>query len=352
MKLLLITFSDNADHQDTLFGMYEQLCRRDETDAYLMAIRNPKVDVDRSDKTWFVDCPERPGICKKTFHLSYLLSLIHRIRKESFDVIYFESLHVWNLPIMLLAGKKTRTYQVVHEVIPHEGDSQVNLVDLMNKAVVKLADIIVLRNKKYMHDMLERYKIGAERVKYLELWRRYPAFTEPVYSGRALFFGRINPYKGADNLLKIVKLCPEIHFDVVGRVDLQTEALVEALGKENNVELNLGYVSDTQMREAFTGADWIVVPYKSASQSGIIIDAYKYARPVIAFDVGAIAEQVRDEKSGYLVAPGDIDGFAEKLREAMALDQRDYREMCRQAYEYGSEKYSSTGAIQRFLEIF
>jgi len=178
--------------------------------------------------------------------------------------------------------------------------------------------------------------------------------TQRIRPSARHHFHRHTAFKNSKRLsgIKIVKLCPEIHFDVVGRVDLQTEALVEALGKENNVELNLGYVSDTQMREAFTGADWIVVPYKSASQSGIIIDAYKYARPVIAFDVGAIAEQVRDEKSGYLVAPGDIDGFAEKLREAMALDQRDYREMCRQAYEYGSEKYSSTGAIQRFLEIF
>lgn len=47
--------------------------------------------------------------------------------------------HTWNLPIMMMAGK-TKTYQVIHEVIPHEGDSQVKMVDLMNKAVVKYAD--------------------------------------------------------------------------------------------------------------------------------------------------------------------------------------------------------------------
>ena len=34
----------------------------------------------------------------KTFNLPLLLSIIHRIHKERFDAIYFESLHTWNLP--------------------------------------------------------------------------------------------------------------------------------------------------------------------------------------------------------------------------------------------------------------
>ena len=191
-KVLLVTFSDNADHQDTLFGMYEEMRKRKDWDAYLLCIKTPKVGVQQSDHTWLVDCPERPGVTKKTFNLPLLFSIIHRIRKEHFDAIYFESLHTWNLPIMMMAGK-AKTYQVIHEVIPHEGDSQVKMVDLMNKSVVKLSDTIVLRNKTFIRDLIDRYGISAGRVKYLELWRRYPVYTEPVHSGRVLFFGRINP---------------------------------------------------------------------------------------------------------------------------------------------------------------
>lgn len=217
-KVLLVTFSDNADHQDTLFGMYEEMRKQSDWDAYLLCIKTPKVELKQSDHTWLVDCPERPGVTKKTFNLPLLFSIIHRIRREHFDAVYFESLHTWNLPIMMMSGK-AKTYQVIHEVIPHEGDSQVKMVDLMNKAVVKFADTIVLRNKTYIQDLIDRYGIGAERVKYLELWRRYPSYTKPVHNGRALFFGRINPYKGADNLVEIVRLCPDIQFDVIGRVD-------------------------------------------------------------------------------------------------------------------------------------
>ena len=55
-------------------------------------------ELQQSDHTWLVDCPERPGVTKKTFNLPLLLSIIHRIHKERFDAIYFESLHTWNLP--------------------------------------------------------------------------------------------------------------------------------------------------------------------------------------------------------------------------------------------------------------
>lgn len=349
-KVLLVTFSDNADHQDTLFGMYEEIRKQSSWEVYLLCIKTPKVELQQSDHTWLVDCPERPGVTKKTFNLPLLLSIIHRIRREHFDAIYFESLHTWNLPIMMMSGK-AKTYQVIHEVIPHEGDSQVKMVDLMNKAVVKFADTIVLRNKTYIQDMIDRYEISRERVKYLELWRRYPSYTTPVYNGRALFFGRINPYKGADNLLEIVRLCPDIQFDVIGRVDPQMQEVVNQLAKEKNVKLNNDYVTDAEMRAAFINCDWAIVPYNSASQSGIIIDAYKYSRPVIAFEVGAIPEQVDDGKSGYLVKAGDNQKFAAKLKEAMHLSTEQYDAMSRDAYQYGSKKYATSGAVERFVEL-
>ena len=349
-KVLLVTFSDNADHQDTLFGMYEEMRKQSEWDTYLLCIKTPKVELQQSDHTWLVDCPERPGVTKKSFNLSLLLSIIHRVRREHFDAIYFESLHTWNLPIMMMPGK-AKTYQVIHEVIPHEGDSQVKMVDLMNKVVVKFADTIVLRNKTYIQDMIDCYGIGADRVKYLELWRRYPAYTTPVHSGRVLFFGRINPYKGADNLLEIVRLCPDIQFDVVGRVDSQMQGIVDQLAKEKNVKLNNNYVTDAEMREAFANCDWVIVPYNSASQSGIIIDAYKYSRPVIAFAVGAIPEQVDDEKSGYIVEAGDNEKFADKLRETMKLSNVEYDSMSQYAYRYGCKKYATSGAVERFVKL-
>ena len=348
MKLLLVTFSDNADHQDTLFGMYEELRKDKDFDTYLLAIKTPKVSLKRSSHTWLVDCPKRPGITKGTFNLPLLHAIVKHVKDTHFDAIWFESLHVWNLPIMKAVEGKTHIYHVIHEVIPHEGDRQVRQVDLFNKVLVKLSDTIVLRNEKYIPAMVKRYGISPDRVKYMELWRRYPEYTEPKHTGKVLFFGRINPYKGADNLLKIVRLCPDVSFDVVGRVDPEMEETVMELSREKNVRLQTGYVSDDEMKNAFINADWAIVPYNSASQSGIIIDAYKYSRPVIAFNVGAIAEQVEDGESGYLVKAGDIDGFAEKVNEVSHMSTEAYDFISKCAYNIGCRKYAVQGKVEEF----
>ena len=348
-KILLVTFSENADHQDTLFGMYEQLAP--EYDVTLLTVKHPKVPLERSARTWLMDCPPRPGVCAKTFDLLQLARIVRRVRRERFDAVYFESLHVWNLPIMLAVKRHAHTYQVVHEVIPHEGDTQEKGVDFMNRVVCRLADTVVLRNRKYQSAMSERYGIAPERVKVLELWRRYPAFSEPVCSGKILFFGRINPYKGAYALKEIAQTCPELHFEVIGRVDAQMRHAAEALRSLPNVRLTDSYVSDDAMREAFQSCDWVILPYASASQSGVIIDAYKYARPVIAFDVGAVGEQVDDGRSGFLVPAGDTAQFAETLRAAASMPESDYRAMCGYAYRYGTEKYAASGAAARFLDL-
>lgn len=353
MKVLLVTFSDNADHQDITFGMFESLYKEDraDCDVWVMGIDTPKVGIMDTPHTHLVDCPKRPGIEKKTFDLKELHRIIRWIKKEQFDAIFFETLHVWNLPIMMRCGKKTRVFQMIHDLIPHEGDKQSKSVHIMNKAVCRLADYIVLPNKKYLSKVTEIYGVGPDRVCFIDMWRRFPEYVQPRYSKRVLFFGRLNPYKGIDNLLDIVRMCPDIEFDVVGRVDPQVQDLVDELKKMPNVSMKNGYVSDEEMADAFIQADWVILPYNSATQSGVVIDGYRYGRPCIAFDVGAITEQIEDGVSGYLIEPGNNEAFAAKVKEAIDMDRETYSRMSGSAYAFGVEKYAAEGAVNRFLEL-
>lgn len=352
-KVLLVTFSDNADHQDITFGMFESMytADRDSCDIWVMGINSPKVSVMDTPHTHLVDCPKRPGIEKKTFDVSELRRIIKWINAGHFDVIFFETLHVWNLAIMLCCHRNTIICQMIHDLIPHQGDRQAKSVHLMNKAVCKLADRIILCNQKYIAKVTEIYGVPQERVRFVDMWRRFPEYTEPSYSKHALFFGRMNPYKGVDNLLDIAKQCPEVQFDVVGRVDSQVQEQVDALKKLPNVTMNNGYVTDEEMTAAFTKADWIVLPYNSATQSGVVIDGYRYGRPSIAFGVGAIAEQIEDGLSGYLIPAADKTAFVETLKNAVKMSRDEYRNISLASYEYGRKKYSADGAIERFLQV-
>jgi len=348
-KILLVTFSTISDHQDKVVVMYEEL--KDKHNVYTMVSIDLQVPLEKSYRTWLVKCPKRPGICKGTFNLFELLSIIRRVRKERFDVLFFETLHIWNLPLLLLVGKKTKTIQMIHDVIPHEGDRGAKLVDLMNRVVCILSDEIAICNKKYIKSLCERYSVAEEKVKNINLWERFPNYAKPKRTRNALFFGRLNPYKGADNLLEIVKRCPEIQFDIVGKPDPQVLKTIEELKRQKNVHIDSQYITDDSIPNVFGNADWIILPYNSATQSGVVVESYKNSRPVISFNVGALSEQIEDGVSGYLVKPKDISMFVDVLRNAMLLKDDDYFRFCENAYYYGASKYSASKLATEFLDL-
>ena len=53
-----------------------------------------------------------------------------------------------------------------------------------------------------------------------------------------------------------------------------------------------------------------MLPYVSATQSGIVQIAYNYDRPVVTTNVGGLPEVVHDGRTGYLVPPGDPGALA------------------------------------------
>ena len=60
-------------------------------------------------------------------------------------------------------------------------------------------------------------------------------------------------------------------------------------------------------------ADLLVLPYVSATQSGIVQVAYAYDRPVVSTNVGGLPEVVREGETGFLVPPSDPEALAEAV---------------------------------------
>ena len=60
-------------------------------------------------------------------------------------------------------------------------------------------------------------------------------------------------------------------------------------------------------------SDVLILPYKSASQSGIISKAWKYNLPIIANNVGGFSECIINGKSGYIIENNSITSLEEKV---------------------------------------
>ena len=123
-----------------------------------------------------------------------------------------------------------------------------------------------------------------------------------------LFFGLIRPYKGLMKLLEAFPLIKQERKDVtlliVGECygDIKEyENKIKTLGIENNVKLINKFVANEDIEPYFVVSDVVVLPYESASQSGIVMTSYAFGRPVIATDVGGIKEQILQDKTGVVI---------------------------------------------------
>lgn len=350
MKVLFVTFSDNADHQDIVASMYEAM--KGKCNTLAMLTKDPKVPLKQDQNIRLVKCPKRPGIAKGTFNPIDFIRIYRWISRNRFDIVYFESLHLWNVFLLTLLKKGVKTYQMVFDVVPHEGERSSKFVALMNRVVGKLADVVVLADSQHKQMMADMYNIPISKITSIDMARRFPDFMPSRATGQFLFFGRINPYKGAVNLLEIAKRRPNYSFQVFGPVSEEERGIVEQLQGQPNIQVHPGYITGEAMRDAFINADWVLLPYQSATISGVVIDAYRYSRPVIAFAVGAIREQVAEGESGFLVEAGNIDGFCEAMDKVALFTSEQHEKMCREAYEFGSRKYGVANAGIRVSKLF
>jgi len=134
-----------------------------------------------------------------------------------------------------------------------------------------------------------------------------------------LFFGLIRPYKGLKYLILamagIVKSIDCVLL-VVGEFYEPKEqylSLIKQLGLEEHIVIRDEYVKNEAVSLYFSSADVVVLPYVTATQSGIVQIAFGLNKPVITTNVGGLPEAVEDGKTGFLVDPESPEKLAEAI---------------------------------------
>lgn len=151
-----------------------------------------------------------------------------------------------------------------------------------------------------------------------------PDFT-PRTGNRILFVGRVTGEKQIDVLLKAVTLLPaslDVKLDIVGGGDQlkNLQAMAENLGIADRVTF-LGYVSDEELRAAYTRATVFAMPSVAELQSIATMEAMASALPVVAADAMALPHLVHEGQNGHLFRPGDERDLAAKLESVLTLPQ-------------------------------
>jgi len=204
-----------------------------------------------------------------------------------------------------------------HNIFPHESTPADRL---LLKFAFKSADRFIThsnRDRELLATLADERKISVACLPALDEFRTR---RESARCGRRLlFFGKVRKYKGLDVLLEAMpKALSEISCELViagefyDSLDKYSRAIRE-LGIERNVRIVNRYIANEEVPDFFEQADVLVLPYVSASQSGVARIAFSNALPVIASYAGGLSETVIENVNGLIFPARDSNALADRI---------------------------------------
>jgi len=234
------------------------------------------------------------------------------------------------------------------------GDAALRVLRLARDAELRAA-AHVFTPSSYLRDLAVRWGVHAERVSVLpnpspplpsfppreELRRRF-GIEEPALA----FAGRLTAQKALGDALAAVAANEGVTLLIAGDGDERDrlERRAAELGLEARVRF-LGSQPRVRVLELFRAADASILSSSWENFPHTVVEALAVGTPVLATNVGGVAEVIRDGENGLLVAPGDVDALAAAIRRFFGDDG--LREHLRAAAAESVREYSASAVFGR-----
>ena len=224
-----------------------------------------------------------------------------------------------------LRKKGIPTVAILDNVIPHEA----KFFDKpFSRWFLKQCSACVAMSQAVLNDMLS---LTPDKPYVLQAHPLYDHFGQKMDKQAAqealgldpklrtlLFFGLIRDYKGLDLLIDAMPLLgPDYQLLIAGESYGSFEkydARIAASGCAERIHVFNRYIDDEEVPRFFSAADLCVLPYKSATQSGITAIALHFDVPLVATPVGGLEESVGKPGLGIMAREASAEAVAEAVR--------------------------------------
>ena len=235
-------------------------------------------------------------------------------------------------------NKHTKILCIADNILPHEkrpGDT------ILTKYFLPAVDGFITMSDQVTKD-LESFNTGKKHIQLLH--PLYDNFGAALYPAAAkaklgitsnqkilLFFGFIRKYKGLDLLIEAMSK-PEvkqlnIKLLVAGEFYQDKQPYIDQidqLGLTNDIILHDSFIPDNEVATICCTADFIVQPYRHATQSGVTPLAYHFDIPMIVTRVGGLPDMVKEDETGLIAEP-TADSIATHIVEAFQKGADHYK---------------------------
>jgi glycosyltransferase involved in cell wall biosynthesis len=278
-----------------------------------------------------------------------IIATARKIRKQKPDMVILQWWHPYFAPCyMILTSllKGIKVTYVCHNVFPHE---RFPMDRKLSRMTLKRGDYFIVQSAMDLEDLLSIKPNAVVKETQHPTYNAFKFTNMTMAEARErlnlaneekvlLFFGFVREYKGLNYLIQampeIKKRLSGVRLMIVGDFGEDKEQYMELIRDcqvEDVVETVEGYIPDREVEKYFAASDLVVLPYVSATQSGIVQIAYGFTKPVVVTNVGGLPEVVTDGKTGYVVesrspallADAVVRFFAEKKAAEFAVHIRE-----------------------------
>jgi glycosyltransferase involved in cell wall biosynthesis len=251
--------------------------------------------------------------------------LMSFIRDLKPDVIHFNNLIYFNHFYLFLWRRETIIS--IHDPFPHSGEEHhtktksAKLYQWMNVNLVKYHLLYNnIMNDAYANDR----KMPLSRILNSSLgpyeYLSISNVNDTPTSCDFLFFGRIQRYKGIDLLLEsfaqVIKNYPDATLTIAGSGSFWFD--VEKFGiPAHNLRILNRFIPGDELANLISSTRVVVCPYRDATQSGVVMSAYAFRKPVIVTNVGALSQVVEEGQSGFVIEPNDSTALAMAMEKVL-----------------------------------
>lgn len=337
MKIVLIgpvyPYKGGIAHYTSL--MYRALCKKHDVTLISYRMQYPKILFKKAQKDYSNDLFKVDDVqfIMNTANLFNIIGVARRINKVKPDMVIMQWWHPYFAPCYrILCGSLNRQIKkifICHNVFPHE---RFPMDRFLTKMTLKKGDGFIVHSKSDGKDL---ESIDENLVYRENPHPTYNAFKIANLSKKEargqlgidadkkllLFFGFVREYKGLKYLLNAMPALKEqygngIKLLVVGSFDGDKDNYMKIV-EDNNindvVDVIDGYIPDNEVEKYFAACDLVVLPYETATQSGIVQIAYGFEKPVIVTNVGGLPDVVEDGVTGYVVEPKNEKTLAKRI---------------------------------------
>ena len=211
--------------------------------------------------------------------------------------------------------KHCKVISILDNVVPHEprffdtpltkyflkgSTGCITLCEAVSEDLLRLdpdAKYTVIQHPLYSHFGAKKDRTGTEQKLGLKPGKK-----------NLLFFGLIRKYKGLDILLEAFGKLPDDYQLIIAGEPYGSfepyQQIIDRLPNKHRIVKELKYIKDSEVSDYFSAADLAVLPYRSATQSGISSVSYHFEVPMIVTDVGGLKETIGDRGTGLVSKNG------------------------------------------------